>query len=76
MKKNNQPFATFIDTKYIPLQRNHKLAGAAALLILPLILFFFVFYLPKSKRNRDTDPTKKYCNTRTAKSKRHCRNPQ
>lgn len=49
MKKNNQPFTTFIDTKYIPLQRNHKLAGAAALLILPLILFFFVFYLPKSK---------------------------
>lgn len=49
MKKNNQPFATFIDTKYIPLQRNHKLAGAAALLILPLILFFFVFYLPQSK---------------------------
>ncbi len=49
MKKNNQPFATFIDTKYIPLQRNHKLAGAAALLLLPLILFFFVFYLPKSQ---------------------------
>ena len=49
MKKNNQPFATFIDTKYIPLQRNHKIAAAAALLILPLILFFFVFYLPKSK---------------------------
>jgi len=49
MKKNNQAFATFIDTRYIPLQKNHKLAGAAALLILPLILFFFVFYLPKSK---------------------------
>ncbi len=49
MKKNNQPFATFIDTKYIPLQRNHKFAGAAALLLLPLIVFLFVFYLPKSK---------------------------
>lgn len=48
MKKNNQPFATFIDTKYLPLQRKHKIAGAAALLILPLILFFFVFYQPKS----------------------------
>lgn len=48
MKKNNQPFATFIDTKYLPLQRNHKIAGAAALLILPLLLFFFVFYQPKS----------------------------
>jgi type IV pilus assembly protein PilO len=49
MKKNNQQFATFIDTKYIPLQKNHKLAGAAVVLILPLILFFFVIYLPKSK---------------------------
>ncbi|MDO9043545.1 MAG: type 4a pilus biogenesis protein PilO [Desulfocapsaceae bacterium] len=49
MKKNNQPFATFVNTKYIPLQKNHKLAGAAAVLILPLILFFFVLYLPKSK---------------------------
>ena len=48
MKKNKQPFATFIDTKYIPLQRKHKIMGAAALLILPLILFFFVFYLPKN----------------------------
>lgn len=49
MKKNNQPFATFVNTKYIPLQKNHKLAGAAAVLILPLIIFFFVLYLPKSK---------------------------
>jgi type IV pilus assembly protein PilO len=49
MKKNNQAIATFIDTKYIPLQKNYKLAGAAAILILPLILFFFIFYLPKSK---------------------------
>jgi type IV pilus assembly protein PilO len=49
MKKNKQPFATFIDKKYIPLQKNHKIAGAVALLILPLILFYFVFYEPKSK---------------------------
>ncbi|MBW6521299.1 MAG: type 4a pilus biogenesis protein PilO [Desulfoarculaceae bacterium] len=48
MKKNSQPFATFIDQKYLPLQRKHQLAGAAALLVLPLILFIFVFYLPKS----------------------------
>lgn len=48
MKKNNQPFATFIDQKYLPLQRKHKIAGAAALLILPLVLFFFLFYQPKS----------------------------
>ncbi len=48
MKKNNQPFATFIDQKYLPLQRKHKLAGAAALLILPLVLFFFLFYQPKN----------------------------
>jgi type IV pilus assembly protein PilO len=60
MKKNNQAFAAFIDKKYLSLQRKHKIAGAAALLILPLILFFFVFYQPKSKeilgltKQRDT----------------------
>lgn len=49
MKNNNQPFATFIDQKYLPLQRKHTIAGAAALLILPIVLFFFLFYQPKSK---------------------------
>jgi len=48
MKQNSQPFASFIDTKYLPLQRKHQIAGAAALLVLPLILFFFIFYQPKS----------------------------
>jgi type IV pilus assembly protein PilO len=50
MKKNNQAFATFIDTKYNPLQRNYKIAGAAALLLLPFILFIFVLYIPNSKK--------------------------
>ncbi len=49
MKKNTQAFATFIDKRYVPLQRKHKIAGAVALLILPLILFFFVFYQPKNE---------------------------
>jgi type IV pilus assembly protein PilO len=49
MKKISQPFATFIDQKYLPLQRTHQIAGAAALLALPLIIFLFVFYFPKSK---------------------------
>lgn len=48
MKKNSQPFATFIDQRYLPLQRKHQIAAAAALLLLPLILFVFIFYLPKS----------------------------
>lgn len=49
MKMNNQAFATFIDKKYLPLERKHKIIGAAVLLILPLIIFFFVWYQPKSK---------------------------
>jgi type IV pilus assembly protein PilO len=52
MKKNNQlnqAFSTFIDAKYIPLQRNHKLAAAAGLFFLPLLLFFFFVYQPKIK---------------------------
>jgi type IV pilus assembly protein PilO len=49
MKQNNQAFAAFIDKRYIPLQRKHKIAGAATLLALSILLFFFVFYQPKSK---------------------------
>lgn len=49
MKIDNQAFATFIEARYLPLQKKHKLIGAAGLLLLPLVLFFFLWYQPTSK---------------------------
>jgi type IV pilus assembly protein PilO len=49
MKINTQAFSTFINEKYLPLEKKPKIVGAAVLLILPIIIFFFVWYQPKSK---------------------------
>ncbi len=49
MKINTQAFSTFINERYLPLERKPKIVGAAVLLILPVIIFFFVWYQPKSK---------------------------
>lgn len=48
MKTNTQALTTFVEDKYIPLQKKHKIIGAVSLLIFPLILFFFLFYQPKN----------------------------
>lgn len=42
-------FDAFIDTKIVPLPVNHKLAIAAAALIVPLALFYFLYFSPKSQ---------------------------
>lgn len=42
-------FDTFLDTKVSKLKPNHKVAIAAAALILPVLLFYFLFYSPKGK---------------------------
>jgi type IV pilus assembly protein PilO len=49
MKIDTQAFSTFINEKYLPLEKKPKIVGAAVLLILPVIIFFFVWYQPKSK---------------------------
>lgn len=42
-------FDTFISDKYIPLERKMKIILALLVFILPLILFYFLYYSPKQK---------------------------
>ena len=48
MKKANSKFATFIDEKYIPLSKNIKIVICLALIILPIALFYFLFFQPNT----------------------------
>ena len=41
---------TFLDEKYIPLDRKAKAGIAALLLILPVLLFYFLFYKPGTEK--------------------------
>lgn len=50
MKKNNA-FATFIDDKYIPLDKKFKVAIAVLLFLLPVVLFYFVWFQPQQEKN-------------------------
>ncbi len=50
MKKNNA-FATFIDDKYIPLEKKFKVAIAALLFLLPVVLFYFFWFQPQQEKN-------------------------
>ena len=50
MKKSNAAVATFIDQRYLPLETKYKIAIAVFILILPVILFFFVFYQPNNQK--------------------------
>ncbi len=49
MKKNNA-FATFIDEKYIPLENKFKVIIAAVLFLLPVVLFYFVWFQPQQEK--------------------------
>ena len=45
MKQNNA-FATFLDNKYIPLEKKIKVAIAVILFLVPLALFYFLWFQP------------------------------
>jgi len=50
MKKTNA-FATFIDEKYIPLDKKLKIALAVILFLLPVVLFYFLWLQPHYKNH-------------------------
>jgi type IV pilus assembly protein PilO len=50
MKKNNA-LATFIDEKYIPLDKKLKIAVAVILLLLPVVLFYYSWFQPQNEKN-------------------------
>jgi type IV pilus assembly protein PilO len=49
MKKSNQAVTKFINEKYIPLEQRTKIAIVAAILVLPIVAFYFTYYQPKSE---------------------------
>ena len=49
MKKSNQVLTNFINEKYIPLAPRAKIGIGVALLLLPIVAFYFVYYQPKAK---------------------------
>ncbi len=49
MKKTNA-FATFIDEKYIPLDKKLKIAIAVVLFLLPIVLFYFFWFQPQNEK--------------------------
>jgi type IV pilus assembly protein PilO len=50
MKKTNA-FATFIDEKYIPLEKKLKIAIAVILFLLPVVLFYFFWFEPNNEQS-------------------------
>lgn len=53
MKTSNAAITNFINEKYIPLAPKVKVAILAAVLLLPVIAFYFVYYQPKTKKIQD-----------------------
>ena len=50
MKKTNA-FATFIDEKYIPLDKKLKITIAVILFLLPVVLFYFFWFQPQNEKS-------------------------
>jgi type IV pilus assembly protein PilO len=50
MKKTNA-YATFIDEKYIPLEKKLKITIAVILFLLPVVLFYFLWFQPKNEKS-------------------------
>ncbi len=50
MKKSDAAFEKFIDTKYIPLEHKYKIAIAIILMLIPTVLFFFLFFQPNATK--------------------------
>jgi len=49
MKTSNIAFTTFINEKYIPLAPRIKVAIVALILLVPVVVFYFLFYQPKAE---------------------------
>ena len=58
MKKSNSKFATFLEQKYIPLEKKYKLLLGAMIIAAPAALFFFLFFQPKSEEIKGLEATR------------------
>ncbi|BHH86320.1 type IV pilus inner membrane component PilO [Desulforhopalus sp. 52FAK] len=55
MKTSNAALTNFINEKYIPLAPRVKVAIIAVILLLPIVLFYFLFYQPKADKITSLD---------------------
>ncbi len=55
MKTSNTAFTNFINEKYIPLAPRLKVAIVAVILLLPVVLFYFLYFQPKSEKITSLD---------------------
>jgi len=58
MKTSNSSFTTFLDEKYIPLGSKPKLAITVAIILLPLIAFYFAYYKPNYDKTQSLSKQK------------------
>ncbi len=58
MKKSNAAIATFIDEKFIPLEPRYKVIIALLIVVLPVAVFYFVFFQPNTKEITALDKKK------------------
>ena len=73
MKKNN-PFANFIDNKYIPLDKKLKIAIAIVLFLLPIVLFYFIWFQPQKVKSAQLVQQKNNLTTELRKAKAKAQN--
>lgn len=50
MKTSNAALTNFINEKYIPLAPRLKVASVALILLLPVVIFYFLYYQPKAEK--------------------------
>lgn len=55
MKKQQEAFDKLVDEKYIPLEKKYKIVILIALLIIPVVLFYFISFDPKMKTQKSLD---------------------
>jgi len=65
---------TFISEKYIPLERKVKILLIVLLFLLPVVLFYFIFYSPKQKKIKGLETQKTSLTAEVQKAKKAARN--
>ena len=60
--KIKQAFESFVDTKLTRLNKQHKIGIFVASLLIPLALFFFLFFSPKSEEIKKYEKANKFLN--------------
>jgi type IV pilus assembly protein PilO len=65
---------TFISEKYIPLDKKIKILVAVALFVLPVVLFYFLFYAPNLKKITLLEGQKKTLTADVNKAKKAAKN--